>query len=76
MDGTKKMNRLIAVADIQEDKIELTYEYGDAKYVVQTPKTSLNQGMQQGEEVVIFLSVQPASEPMKYVPAREFIEDE
>lgn len=70
------MNRLLATADIKEDKIELVYEYEGNKYVIQTPKTSLNEGMTQGEDVVVMLSVQPAVEPSKYVPTDDVILDE
>ena len=56
-----KMNNIMGVAKVKNKKIVYTYVYDEKKYVIETPKTDLNQGVEDGEIVSIMLGIMPVT---------------
>ena len=55
------MNNIMAVAKVKKNKIVYTYVYNEKKYVIETPKTTLNQGVEDGEIVSVMLGIMPVA---------------
>ena len=53
------MNNILGIAKVKKTKIVYTYKHGDNEYRIETPKTPLNQGVENGEVVSILLGVMP-----------------
>ena len=53
------MNNLKAIAHIKEHRIDLVYTYNDIPYIIELPRTDLNQGMEEGETVHVQIGVMP-----------------
>lgn len=59
------MNNLIGKAKVKKNKIVYTYNYDGKEYKIETPRTPLNQGVEQGEVVAIMLGIMPTEDPNK-----------
>lgn len=53
------MNNIIAVAKVKKNKIVYTYDYEGRTFKISTPKTALNEGVENGEIVSIMLGIMP-----------------
>lgn len=56
------MNNIKATAKVKETKVVYIYEHEGKMYEIETPKTELNQGVEEGEIVHIMISVMPFEE--------------
>ena len=59
------MNNLKAKAHVKETRITYTYMYDNKEYEIETPRTELNQGVKDGEIVLIHIAVMPIEKELE-----------
>jgi len=53
------MNNIVAEAMVKKDRIAYKYEYNNVPYIIETPRTPLNSGVEDGEIVQVLVGIMP-----------------